>query len=247
MQSLPVRLERPPLVEAIFEVRFAGGKLFASDLLPGMLYGKLTQAFENAEPLPISTLPREMREEDPNLRYQASVRLNGHEGALLVGDHVFSISKTPPYEGWSVFRKRISEVLLAVHATGLVVGLERYSLKCVNVISSVHRVPISALNMDVRLDGFDLANRGFRLRSEIDMSPFITVVEVGANVTIETAALKREGVLVSLDTIRDRPAEGFWSDISTHIDEVHTKLRGVFFGLLTSETLNGLGPIWSEE
>jgi len=41
MPNVPVRLDRPPLVEAVLEVRFAPTKESVGELLPGLLYGKL--------------------------------------------------------------------------------------------------------------------------------------------------------------------------------------------------------------
>ncbi len=159
MPRLPKRLERPPLMEAVVELRFSPSQESVGDILPGLLYGKLKHLFEKVEPLPINALPREMRLATPDLAYRPRIRLAGEPRALLIGDQVVTISRTPPYSGWAAFKTLCEEVLRAIHETDLVRALQRFSLKCVNILDLVDRHPFALLNAELRLADHDIGAR----------------------------------------------------------------------------------------
>lgn len=54
--KLPEKLRKQPVVEAIFELRFAPAKESVGDILVGMIYSKFP-AYEKIEPLPIASVP----------------------------------------------------------------------------------------------------------------------------------------------------------------------------------------------
>lgn len=244
---VPVRLDRPPLVEAIFELRF-GAKEAIGDLLPGLLYDKLKHRFQRSEDLPLASVPRDFRRDKPEFRYLPHIRLTGENQSLLIGDHVLGISRTPPYEGWGTFRTSVQEVLGAIRETGLAEAVERFSFRCVNLLDSAGRPPFAMLNGELRLADQLLANRGFRLRVEIDGDhEFINVVDIAGSATASINGVSKIGLLVSIDTIHETTPDAFWPATSTHVDDAHAVLKALFFSLLAPAVVAECGPTWSAE
>lgn len=246
MPRVLVRLERPPLVEAVLELRFSTSKESIGDLLPGLLYGTLKQKFERAEPLPVAAIPREVRLNNPDLRYRPHLRLSGKEQALLVGDHVATISKSPPYSGWEAFRALCQEVFEAIRATELIDSVERLAFKCVNILDLGGRQPFALFNGELRLAAHTIGDRGFRLRAEIDQGGFTNIIECASVATMEVNQSTRSGLLLSIDTLRAITSAEFWPAVPKHIDAAHTVLKELFLALLKPTVVEEYGPIWSE-
>jgi len=244
---LPERLERPPLVEAILELRFESSRAAIGDLLPGLLYAKLSRHFDRVEPLPLAAIPRQMRQPNPDLWYRPHVRLLGDGQSLLLGDRVLSISREPPYAGWAGFRSLCQETLEALRETELLESLERYSFKCQNLLEHEGKHPLAVIDGDLRLGPHTLSADGLRVRAEIHHAGFVSIVDLASAVTVESSGGKRSGLLVSVDTLRPTTSEEFWPAVSAHIDNAHDVLKAIFFSLLTPDYVRSLGPVWSEE
>ena len=66
---LPIKLEKSPIKEAIFEIRISSS--LNNDEVNGVLLPVLRKHFvKNAEPTPIMQIPAEIRDNDVNLRYR---------------------------------------------------------------------------------------------------------------------------------------------------------------------------------
>jgi uncharacterized protein (TIGR04255 family) len=243
---LPKQVERPPLMEAVLELRFKTAQEAVADLLPGLLYGRLKHLFERSETLPFASIPRELRVKDENFRYRPTVRLSGKHHALLIGDHVLGISKSPPYTGWTAFKGLCVEVLAAAHQTELLNSLERFSFKCVNILEAAGRHPLALLNAELRLAEYAVTERGLRVRAESDHGGFINIIELGSTVSMEVGGVSRRGLMVSIDTLRTTTSEEFWGSVSTQIDAAHAVLKEIFFNLLKPSVVEELGPTWEE-
>lgn len=242
--SLPIRLERPPLVEAVIEIRFAGGERFVGDLLPGVIHEKLKGRFTGHEPTPIAYVPREVREGDPDFRYRAQVKLNGTAEALLLGDHVVALSKLPPYSGWTSFRDSTIPVLDVVRSSELVSGLERLSIKAVNLVTIGDRHPTAVLNGEISLGGVSIRRDGLRLRAETEEGGFTSIVEVASMAKTQVGDTVRSGVLVSVDTMRETTDSDFWTSPARFLDDAHDVMKRLFFKVVHPDIISECGPIF---
>jgi uncharacterized protein (TIGR04255 family) len=246
MARVPVRLQHPPLVEVVLEIRFGSTVGSTGDLLPGLLYPRLGKRFPQLEQLPLASFPKEFREKDVNLKYVPHLRLSGQSEALLLGDHVFTVSKAPPYHGWTYFRTLCEESLHAFQETNRAERVERLSLKCVNVLEIGQGSPLSLLSVELRLGEFSVTSRGFRLRNEFDLDGFINIVELAGQVTAEVPGEPRTGLLFSVDTIKNVEGGDFWNTALPTLDDAHVTVKKIFFGLLAPTTLEALGPLWED-
>ncbi|MGH7933700.1 MAG: TIGR04255 family protein [Candidatus Binataceae bacterium] len=246
MKLLPKRLERPPLVEAIFELRFASERESVGDLLPGLLYRNLQSSYERVEALPLANVPREIREKDPNLKYLPSRQFSGGSRRILVGDHVVAISQRRPYEGWHSFRDHIIGLATYLKDTDLIQNVERYSLKGLNVVPSSQGGQLGLLNAKFEIEGRPAPEKGFHFRTEIESGELLIIVEIAPNATVQYPDQEQPtGLLISVDGIGIVTSTSeFWVQSPNEIDELHDCVKRHFFGLLTSDALEVLGPIW---
>lgn len=137
-RQIPIRLEKEPLLEAVWEVRFDNdGSSSIGEMLPGMLYQSLRECYPVIVRLPTADIPRPIAQQDEALRYVPTVRMEGPPDtsfAIHVGDRVVSLNNRRPYRGWVEFSKRIRELAKLLKATGLIQKPQRFSLKYVDLI-----------------------------------------------------------------------------------------------------------------
>ncbi|SRR5229473_6705637 len=240
---LPAKLGKAPVVEVTFEVRFSPAKESTGDVLIGLLYSKFPD-YQKVETLPVAAVPRDVRDNDPNLRYLASHRLSTGAKSINVGDRVVVVSDGGPYQGWRDFLPHIAKVLDVVRQTGLAQTVERYSLKFVNVLPPRDGKQLEQINGRFEIAGRLAPEQGFRFRTEIVSGNFTTIIELIPNARTTSQTESREGLLVLVDTIRMLSVEDIWDNSIPRLDELHELLKSAFFELLTVETINSLDPVW---
>lgn len=243
MSRLPMAFQRSPLVEALFELRFEPTVPTAGDLLPGLLYAQLRDEYPKVQPMPLATVPRQMRN-DPNLLHQATHELSAGDRSVRVGDRVVVLSWRTPYPGWEKFKDAIGRVLKTAASTRMIAKLERFSFRYINVIPGPPGEPrLPFLNITVASPNYPFVEDGFHLRFEHREAPYVTIVQVAPNVTGQRAGSPLVGLLVDIDTINSEPSSTFWDD-GKELDEAHMRAKTAFFSLVSGPTIERLGPIY---
>ncbi len=247
--SLPRRLSREPLVEAIWEMRFdsaQGAPL--GDLLPGILYQEFRDVFPNVVRLPAADIPRPIVTQDERLRYAPTLRFEGGPGehaalALQVGERVVSLNCRRPYLGWAVFRQRIADVVRYLPGLGLLDRPERFSLRYLDLVDLNPQPSLAGLATTLRLADLDLTQRPVQMRTELDDEGLVSIIQVAsaAEARLEGAVVR--GVLIDIDVIC-ADVEGFWSAFEERLERVHDRSKRLFFSLLAPETIDRLGPVY---
>lgn len=241
--QLPQILGNSPLREAIFELRFVPAKSTAGDLLPGILYSALHKDYPEVIALPMATVPRQIRSQNPDLKYQPSHRLSSGPHSIQIGDHSVLL-QTTHYPGWGKFKERIESLVAALKQTELVKQIERFSFKYINLIAALEsEAQLPLLNIHIDLIGKAPNEKGFLLREELSEGKFTTIIQIAPNTTIKVLADNKEisGLLIDVDTIRQVGNE-FWTDYSSLVDEGHIVAKENFYSLLTKPTLLRLEP-----
>ncbi len=242
--KLPKRLGRPALVEAVVELRFAPVQDAAGDLLPGLLFNQLKGEFPQTKSLPLGSGPRELLQSHPELKYQARFQLIGKAQSVLIGERVLTVSKTPPYSGWNDFRGLVVRIMTELRATELVGSLERLSFKCLNLLESRGRSSFDLLNGEFWLAEYKITDRGLRTRCEIDSDGFVNIVELVAGATVEVDGVAKDGVMLSIDSIRPIDAAEFWVNVPQHLDAGHEMLKSLFFNIVDEAVIKEYQPEW---
>lgn len=247
MKTLPKKLKKEPLIDAIFELRFSSDEQVLL-MLPGILFKELGGA-KTISPLPISQLPQEIRRSDPNLKYAPVNRLDWGLFFVNIGDFSVSVNCKFPYPGWSVFKPAIIEVINVLAASGLVKGVERYSLKYIDVIPSFdHRQKVDMVNLDVTIAGHRLEKEPYSIQVEIPKNGMSNLVQIvsGARAILHTG-VAREGLIVDVDTVSIQNGIGMdalFAKLPETLDSIHQTNKEMFFDCITDATRNSLEPIY---
>lgn len=242
--KIPIRLRKEPLIEALWEIRFTSTKPSMADLLPGILFPALKDKYPNIVRLPISDIPAPVLEQDPRFRYVPKIRLEGGNQSVQIGEHVISLSCRRPYSGWKTFSEDIMTIINIVRNIELIDQLERFSLRYIDLIELDQPPSLSCLNLELKMGEYQMDTQPVQLRTEIKEGDLIHIIQIGspAEVIISAESGKVSGVLLDIDAIRPMKEHESWSDIESHLDDVHLSSKKKFFHLLTNETINKLEP-----
>jgi uncharacterized protein (TIGR04255 family) len=247
--KLPIKLEKEPLFDAVFEIRFEAASS-ASNIIPGVLFGKL-KGVMNIEKLPAADLPQQLRDTDPNLKFAPVVRLNWDNFIILISDRSISIACKLPYPGWDNFKKAILEILTLLKDLSIIETVQRFSLKYVDIIPSTNvEEQVSLVKLNITLGAYTLEKDNFHLRLSIPKDGLIHIVQIvsSALVTIHEKTENIEGLVLDIDTIKDIPTEDFASFINNltddKLDSLHLSNKEMFFDCLRDKTLIDLGAIY---
>ncbi len=247
-KKIPVKLKKEPLLEAVWEIRFASTKRSVSDLLPGLIYNALSDKYPNIVRLPAADIPAPITEQDPNLRYVPKIRLEGDNRSVQIGEHVLSLSNRRPYLGWKLFSADIRKLISVVRETTLIDKLERFSMKYIDIIELNYPPDLSCLNIELKLGGHEINTRPVQLRTEIKDDNLVHIVQIvsPAEAVLPKNSRKFTGVLLDIDTIIPIQDNKSWDEIENSLDMVHSASKRMFFGLLTPETIEKLEPAYEE-
>lgn len=246
MKQLPTKLKKEPLIDAVFEVRFAA-IVSASSVLPGILFREL-DGDKSIESLPIAQVPVQIRENDQNLRYAPVTKLAWGNFFVQIGDRSLSVLCKLPYPGWGIFKAAILQIVSAMFRSDIVQLIERFSLKYIDIIDLQGDRPTSLVNLSLMLGNHTLEGETFALRIEIPGNDLIHAINVAsyAKAKLQDGSIK-EGLILDIDSIYNTNNAGFaeWnSDLGQKLDYLHQANKQVFFDCLRDETVKMLEPVY---
>ena len=243
-KELPIQLNKDPLLEALFEVRFTSA-FPASTVLPGLLFSKL-EGDKRIEQLAVAQIPLAIRDADPHLRFAPISRLIWKQFHINIGDNNVSIAcQSPKYPGWLAFKEAINEILNILIEIHIVESVQRYSIKYINLIPSESlEEQVSFINFNVTLANHRLTNEAFQLRLEVNEGQLVNVISImsSAEIVLPDDSV-RKGVIVDIDTI------AILNDVSLEtlvgrFDDTRKVNKIKFFDCLTQKTIESLEPIY---
>jgi len=242
-KSVPKRLRKEPLLEAVWEIRFTSDRESVAELLPGLIYKALEIEFSKIERLPAANLPSAIVLQDEKLRYVPTVRLEGNPYSIQIGERVISLSCRRPYTGWVNFEPKIMELAGILKETSLITRPERFSLKYIDIINLSGSPSLSPLRVVMKLGAHELISNPVQLRTELREDGFIHIIQILSSAQAVLSTGERfEGLLIDIDTICQREPDEFWSDFQPLLNRAHLLNKILFFHLLTDETIRQLEP-----
>ena len=244
-KTLPKRLLKEPLIDAVFECRFTG-KYPASNILPAFLFKEFGSEAK-LERLFNSDIPEAVRNNEPNLMYAPLLRLVFEKYTFLVGDRSIAVACNLPYQGWASFKNQIINTIRILEKSDVANVVDRYSLKYVDFIpleSTKEQVDAVALNLKV--GEHMLIDQDYQVRMEIKEGDFFTIVQLvsGAKFT-KPSGEEKSGLVIDVDTIKNvdsLPVSDFEAGLDSVLEDIHTVSKQAFFNCLTQETLGSLEP-----
>jgi len=240
-----IRLEQDTIVEATFEMRFQSTNQSASDLLPGILFTEFKGRFPKSLRTVTSNIPRQIQHADPELRYAPRQGIANEQFQVLMGDFSIQISNRLPYIGWARFKPTILDVLGALQRSELIKGIERFSLKYLNLVRGRGiQEQLSYVRLKAQLGEHDLTTLLTMIRTEIHKNGLLNIVEIAPTTKVKVQKdAELEGVMVSVDTIHASPNE-FWANRDNLLEAAHDMEKEIFFGILTEDTIARLKPTY---
>lgn len=243
MTILPEKLDKTPLVDAMFELRFEPTSETAGDLLPGMLYSSYEGKYSQSESLALNNVPRELRKINPQLIYQTHTQLTTKKSILKIGDRAVVLSIVYPYPGWAAFSSDILELLEKLEKITLIKTPIRFSLRYINLIPAEDNQQLALLNSKFEIAGKSLSELGFQVRYEVKTGDFLTILKIATNsVGNIDGCAESKGLLVDIDTIQEINEGSFWGNTKERLNACHDVLKNRFYSLLLPETIESLGP-----
>lgn len=243
--TLPKRLRKEPLLDALFECRF-NAHLPVSNILPGILFSEF-EGEKQLERLPQSDLPEVIRNSDPSLQYVPLVRIRLQNYSFLVGDRSVAVACNLPYKGWNDFKPTIIKLIGVLKKSGLVDKVIRYSVKYVDLIPSNDPTDqVNLANLSLRIGSHNLTKESYQVRMEVPVEGLINIIQVisGTKVIIPGKP-EQEGVVIDIDTIKDIggiSVEQLEQDLDSALEHIHRVSKETFFDCLTEQTLMRLEP-----
>ena len=247
--SYPTKLQENIIVDVVFEIRFNAKKGF-SNLAPGAardLFG----ANVKIDSYPISNLPSQIREADPDLKYQPIVRMEWPDVMLMVGDYSLGIGYGTNYPGWDTFKDHIQKLLSWLSSEEALKDkineVKRYSFKYVDFIpEKLYSELEKPFLVNAILGKGDVNSDKLRLQLELtaDFGACLFDFNSPVQAVIDDSDAGK-GVLVIVDTLRNliHPLElgEFSEDLELHREKMHLKNKELFFEALSQELLEKLG------
>ncbi|WP_394550025.1 TIGR04255 family protein [Pantoea sp. SGAir0183] len=248
-KRIPTSLEKQPLIEAVFELRYSKRKQI-SEIMPGFLFHALDckKPITNTQ---ASQIPKNVREADEDMHYAVISRLEFEGHSIGLSDHGITISSiSSNYESWSAFKKVILRVIEEVGKLKVNEDVIRYAIKYVDFFKahqdgSSH---LDKLNLNISLAGDDILNAPINLRVDKDDENYSTIIQIlsHALVLTESGAYEDKGMILDIETARyiksDAELEDFISNTDSALDNIHECNLKTFFSCLKDSTIEELGP-----
>ena len=244
--ALPSKLGKEPLVDAVFEMRFVSNMPVAS-IWPGMLYHALPGE-KSMENLPLISLPKEIRDQDPNLVHSPLCRMSWGNFWILLGDHVFCVASKLPYQGWSEFTKAIETAFQVVLKANMITSVTRCSIKYVDILNAIPLEPSACFNFDLALGGRSPNDSNFHVRMESREGSLLHNIQVGSAAQyglVDGSVLS--GPVLDIDTVLDLDAENpqvFLERLSERAELLHSANKQVVFDRFSKAALEFLEPVY---
>ena len=245
--KLPKKLNKEPLIDAVFEIRFQSDAP-ASSILPGVLFAKL-DGEKKIEKLPVSQLPEQVRTSDPHLRYAPVIRIVWNNFTLMISDNGMAVGCILPYPGWTLFMQSILELVDHLASSGIVKSVERYSLKYVDIIPADSLAEqVSAVNLKLTVGNHELKGEFFQVRVDVPIGDYLNIVMINSSANaVLLSGEQRAGVAVDIDTILNIDGKDIGEiipSISDNLQSMHDLNGELFFNCLKEETIARLEPIY---
>lgn len=240
---IPKKLNNCPLVDVIFEIRF--NPIVPPEVVFPMIYNQISNDFGKIEALPISQMPTEIRNNDPNLEFAPLFRLksklnNNH--ILQIGPKVVVWSSSPVYSGWESFRKYIVSMFEKVSECGAFNSIKRIGFRATNFFERTD-IFDNKLLVKILLREKEIDYKQTMIRTEIADGEFRSTIQILNNAQVNLPTSNKAGSIIDIDTFYVPDVPNSLDEVVAKLDMAHSIEKKVFFNLLNQEFLNTLEPI----
>lgn len=242
--SLPIKLDKVTLVDVVTEFKFENRK--AIEDLFFEIYANLKPKGFQYTKLAIMELPTAIREGDEKLKHQPHYRINKGKFFVSLGPQVLSFSITGYYNGWNEYRKFILNNIEEFSNTIEELAIKQISMRYINLFEDEDIFKKLNINMEFPAD---LCTEN----TTIDKKVFYNEIncnndiKVRMNISNKTeimngiTAERKKGTIIDIDAYSNQTSES----TSNIINNLHSTVKKMFFGLLKKELISSLNPTYN--
>jgi uncharacterized protein (TIGR04255 family) len=236
--KIPKRLADSPIREAIFEIRYDGN--YPGEALYGLLFAIFDQ-FPNKDmaELPIMQIPKQIRDTDPNLRYEPFYAVSNSAFQFSIGHHSIIFSSFRPYGGWEVWNQFFTPIMANIQNANIIKKVERIGLRYFNLFEGN---VFKHINARLMLEETIVTTMPSSFHTEFDNENIHTILNVGNAANVHGKQTNQS--LIDIDCIYALNCDDkqFFSSYQEVIEKTHKMNERVFFGLLKEDFLNMFNP-----
>jgi uncharacterized protein (TIGR04255 family) len=242
---LPDHIDSCPIAESVLEIRY--NSILPSDAIFGIIYSKIMNYFSGAKPesLPILQIPEAVRQNDPNLIYQAHYKLFKKNLGMTIGPRSIVFSCLKPYVGWESWNSFFIPILNDIGDTGVFTQIERLGLRYINIFQGNI---LDKINLNLVIGSKQVVEESTNIRSELLEDGFIKILQIVNRVAVQIPPKTINGSLIDIDCVKllNVDFESFISEFPRLIDLAHMYEKQLFFGLLTPSYLSSMNPVYRD-
>jgi len=239
--TVPSKLEKCPIVDALIEIRFESP--FPKSVIFGMIYSIIKEKYlGEVKQLPTSQIPEQIREADPNLKFKPLYLIEGDETIIQIGPDVIAISSKIPYKGWSYYSEYVINDINRLINKGIISKVIRVGLRYVNFFENDIMNDLTlTLNM---ASGYNAKN--IYIRTDIPDNDFIDVIQISNTAQYHKNGITLNGTLIDIDSSKYYNDSYFSKNIEEELNKAHKSEKCIFFSLLKADFLNSLKPKYDD-
>jgi len=242
MIRLPIKISPCPLAETTVELRFESRLI--SDAIFGIVYPVLMDDFPELEKLPILQLPEQIRENEPQFKFQPHYRLKRGNLHFLLGPKVISFTNAGEYIGWTSFFGEIVNTLNKIWELEFIKTINRVGLRYINVFEPGI---LENIDLNLLLNGSPLVTKTAILRFEFVGREFAQTLQIADPADVKSTNTTRHGSVIDIDISKITEIDRHFEEIPKIIEAAHIDEKTLFFKLLKPAFLNSLNPEYSKE
>lgn len=231
--KLPKRLNNPPIVDSIFEIRFESS--YPIDIVPGLITNLLgTLHLKDIKQFPILQFPEQIRKIDANFKYAPYYRANIDTFVVQFGPRMISLASPIPYIGWENFIPMISKVIEEILKSHLVTKIERLGQRGINFFENdILGNSTITLKNPISLEKTQYQYIDYYKKGEINIKTLIAnKAQYQSNV----------GSVIDIDSSIEDRINSNYDDVIHLVEKLHLAGKSVFFEILKPDFIDTMEP-----
>jgi uncharacterized protein (TIGR04255 family) len=233
---LPEKIQHDNLKDTLIEIRYAQG--FPVELMSGFASSILA-------PLGYRYLP--VPDQNINIAFGSG----SNNGGFFIKDYVkiqFVANKivfnciADRYVGWEKYFQTISDIMSALFDKGAIRDFDRVSIRYISEFKNIDIYQGIKGTIDISNAGLKLDNSILRLSDESgNLKTYVTLTNKARRISPREQKIV-EASLVDISIYENFNPVSDLDILRCKLNQIHTKQKEVFFGLISDDFLNKLNP-----
>lgn len=239
-ESLPARIARCPIVEAIFEARFVSPQPWTT--MPGLLFAQIREKYPEQKDLPLTQLPEEVRRQDPAFMILPLIQFLGEKFLVQLGPRVVSlVTKPNAYPGWNAIEQELTWLVGRLKDAGFVGETERVGARYIDFFGED---VFSCLRLGLQINAKPLVGTQTDITTFLRRDALSIRLHVTNGAIVATKEGPKPGSVLDVDAWFNPMDVDLFGNGLQRFAEAHHAIKGLFFGLITPEFLSKLDPTY---